>query len=253
MRSHDGCHWTEHTVQASTAAVQKTLHDVYGGDAEQNRQAINVTRIVTTDLPKFFAVVSRVGKDGQEVGDAAAAADTRRLYSQPQPRETQVIGPGGGVVFSTLVPHIQAVFPPGALTKETRIELQVQTITSELVASLCGKGVAVSPIVTIEPRRRKFHKPITLTIPLPEGVARGRASCGDTPALRLLCSIAGGTDPALWEDLTGSTELTSSSTCASLDTSVSAGFWLMRCENASAAAHRANELYSIGISSIQGR
>ena len=30
------------------------------------------------------------------------------------------------------------------------------------------QGGAVSPIVTIEPRRRKFHKAITVTMPLPE-------------------------------------------------------------------------------------
>ena len=30
------------------------------------------------------------------------------------------------------------------------------------------QGGAVSPIVTIEPRRRKFHKAITITMPLPE-------------------------------------------------------------------------------------
>ena len=32
------------------------------------------------------------------------------------------------------------------------------------------QGGAVSPIVTIEPRRRKFHRAITVTIPLPERV-----------------------------------------------------------------------------------
>lgn len=46
----------------------------------------------------------------------------------------------------------------------------------------------------MEPRRRKFHKPITMTIPVPppsgEGVTNGYK--GDTtPSLRLLCSITG--------------------------------------------------------------
>ena len=58
---------------------------------------------------------------------------------------------------------------------------------------MLGNRVAVSPIVTVEPRRRKFHKPITLTIPVPQAAARGMINqySGDTPTLRLLCSITG--------------------------------------------------------------
>ena len=33
--------------------------------------------------------------------------------------------------------------------------------------------MAVSAIVTVEPRRRKFHKPITLTIPVPQAASKG--------------------------------------------------------------------------------
>jgi ankyrin len=70
---------------------------------------------------------------------------------------------------------------------------QAQPIQPELVVKLLGNRVAVSPIVTVEPRRRKFHKPITLTIPVPQAAARGMINqySGDTPTLRLLCSITG--------------------------------------------------------------
>ena len=62
-----------------------------------------------------------------------------------------------------------------------------------MTAKLLGNRVAVSPIVTIEPRRRKFHKPITLTIPVPVAAGKGMINqySGDTPTLRLLCSITG--------------------------------------------------------------
>ena len=70
---------------------------------------------------------------------------------------------------------------------------QAQPIPSELTAKLLGNRVAVSPIVTIEPRRRKFHKPISLTIPVPVAAGKGMINQygGDTPTLRLLCSITG--------------------------------------------------------------
>ena len=76
---------------------------------------------------------------------------------------------------------------------------QAQPIPSELTAKLLGNRVAVSPIVTIEPRRRKFHKPITLTIPVPVAASKGMINQynGDTPTLRLLCSITGRSEARL--------------------------------------------------------
>lgn len=73
--------------------------------------------------------------------------------------------------------------------------LQAQPIASEVVSKLLGNRVAVSPIVTVEPRRRKFHKPITLTIPVPTTANKGMINqySGDAPTLRLLCSITGNT------------------------------------------------------------
>ena len=73
---------------------------------------------------------------------------------------------------------------------------KAQPIPPELTAKLLGNRVAVSPIVTVEPRRRKFHKPITLTIPVPTAAGKGMINSysGETPTLRLLCSITGKPD-----------------------------------------------------------
>lgn len=72
--------------------------------------------------------------------------------------------------------------------------LQAQIIDSELTAKLLGRGVAVSPVVTVEPRRRKFHKAITLSMPAPRPHTQGMTnqySTSSAPTLRLLCSISG--------------------------------------------------------------
>ena len=42
-------------------------------------------------------------------------------------------------------------------------------------AELARQGGALSPVVTLEPRRRKFHRPVTVTMPLP-GPATNTAS-----------------------------------------------------------------------------
>jgi len=60
-----------------------------------------ITRIVTTQFPKYFALVSRVKI------------------------ETSMVGPEGAIISSTVVPQAQAVFPAGALKKPTKIGLQV--------------------------------------------------------------------------------------------------------------------------------
>lgn len=105
--------------------------------------------------------------------------------------------------------------------------------------------MAVSPIVTVEPRRRKFHKPITLTIPLPQAATRGMINQynGDAPTLRLLCSITGGQTKAQWEDVTGSTPLTFLNDCVSFTTTVSARFWLMDCRQVNEATKYATDVY----------
>lgn len=63
----------------------------------------------------------------------------------------------------------------------------------ELTKKILGNKATFSPIVTLEPRRRKFHKPITMTIPVPKASSDGMMNGygGDTPTLRLLCSITG--------------------------------------------------------------
>lgn len=79
--------------------------------------------------------------------------------------------------------------------KNLSTPLQAQPVPDDTVKKILGNRATFSPIVTVEPRRRKFHKPITMTIPVPplsgEGLTNGYK--GDsTPCLRLLCSITGG-------------------------------------------------------------
>lgn len=61
-----------------------------------------IRRIISTDFPLYFAVVSRVQQ------------------------ESDLIGPEGGQLASMLVPHVQAIFPETAVTKKVRLGLQVR-------------------------------------------------------------------------------------------------------------------------------
>ncbi|KAL1518232.1 hypothetical protein ABEB36_001888 [Hypothenemus hampei] len=226
LRSENGETWKEHTLEANEEAIQDVLNHSFDGEELNQIEDLHtsrITRILTNDFPHYFAVVSRIRQ------------------------EIHAIGPDGGTVSSSAVPLVQAVFPPNALTKKIRVGLQAQSIEPELVSKLLGHGVAVSPIVTVEPRRRKFHKAIMLSMPAPKAHSQGMINQyqGATSAtLRLLCSITGGQSKAIWEDVTGSTPLTFVKDCVSFTTTVSARFWLMDCRNVADAAKMATELYT---------
>lgn len=131
------------------------------------------------------------------------------------------------------------------MTKKVKLALQAQPVPDELVTKLLGNQATFSPIVTVEPRRRKFHRPIGLRIPLPPSWTDNPRDSGegDTTSLRLLCSVIGGTDQAQWEDITGTTKLVYANECANFTTNVSARFWLSDCPRTAEAVHFATLLY----------
>ncbi|XP_030305966.1 ankyrin-2 isoform X3 [Calypte anna] len=222
LRSENGDSWKEHFCEYT----EDELNEILNGmdevlDSPEELEKKRICRIITRDFPQYFAVVSRIKQD------------------------SNLIGPEGGVLSSTVVSQVQAVFPEGALTKRIRVGLQAQPMHTELIKKILGNKATFSPIVTLEPRRRKFHKPITMTIPVPkassDGIMNGYG--GDTPTLRLLCSITGGTTPAQWEDITGTTPLTFVNECVSFTTNVSARFWLIDCRQTQESVTFASQVY----------
>ncbi|XP_072827576.1 ankyrin-3 isoform X12 [Vicugna pacos] len=223
LRSENGETWKEHQFDSKNEDLTELLNGMDEElDSPEELGKKRICRIITKDFPQYFAVVSRIKQESNQ------------------------IGPEGGILSSTTVPLVQASFPEGALTKRIRVGLQAQPVPDEIVKKILGNKATFSPIVTVEPRRRKFHKPITMTIPVPppsgEGVANGYK--GDTtPNLRLLCSITGGTSPAQWEDITGTTPLTFIKDCVSFTTNVSARFWLADCHQVLETVGLATQLY----------
>nr|XP_054342679.1 ankyrin-2 isoform X31 [Pongo pygmaeus] len=222
LRSENGDSWKEHFCDYT----EEELNEILNGmdevlDSPEDLEKKRICRIITRDFPQYFAVVSRIKQD------------------------SNLIGPEGGVLSSTVVPQVQAVFPEGALTKRIRVGLQAQPMHSELVKKILGNKATFSPIVTLEPRRRKFHKPITMTIPVPKASSDVMLNGfgGDAPTLRLLCSITGGTTPAQWEDITGTTPLTFVNECVSFTTNVSARFWLIDCRQIQESVTFASQVY----------
>ncbi|XP_045315407.1 ankyrin-1 isoform X21 [Leopardus geoffroyi] len=222
LRSENGSVWKEHKSRYGESYLDQILNgmDEELGSLEELEKK-RVCRIITTDFPLYFVIMSRLCQD----------YDT--------------IGPEGGFLKSKLVPLVQATFPENAVTKRVKLALQAQPVPDELVTKLLGNQATFSPIVTVEPRRRKFYRPIGLRIPLPPSWTDNPRDSGegDTTSLRLLCSVTGGTDQAQWEDITGTTKLVYANECAAFTTNVSARFWLSDCPRTAEAVNFATLLY----------
>ncbi|XP_053905657.1 ankyrin-1 isoform X3 [Cuculus canorus] len=222
LRSENGSVWKEHRNRYEESYIDQLLNGMDEElESQEELEKKRVCRIITTDFPLYFVVMSRICQD------------------------CDMIGPEGGCLKNTLVPMVQATFPETAVTKRVRLALQAQPVPDELVTKLLGNQATFSPIVTVEPRRRKFHRPIGLRIPLPPSWKDNPRDSGegDTTSLRLLCSVIGGTAQAQWEDITGTTKLVYENECANFTTNVSARFWLADCPRTAEAVHFATMLY----------
>ena len=209
-----------------------------------------------------------------------------------------VVGPAGGLLrtddgSSEEKQIAMADLRPGSLVKNITVTLQSLKISDRLGTALFGHChtnptevqhqqrefipvVSASPVVTIEPRKRKFHEPIVLTLPLPtytktlknlsdEMINRGASwnkprnkdkSSRDTDSeessdltkqnLRLLYSVKEGAERAEWREITGETPLTLDNTKenVSLTTTVSARYWFLHVQDPLRSEAIAKELYT---------
>lgn len=106
LRSENGTTWKEHSLEANEEAVQEVLNDSFEGEELRQIEDLRtsrIERILTLDFPQYFAIVSRLRQ------------------------EIHPVGPEGGVMSSTVVPQVQALFPANALTKRIKVGLQVRT------------------------------------------------------------------------------------------------------------------------------
>jgi len=235
LRSDTGKKWSLHTNTTNNNNLTTFLATSINNLAKNNinNNTINITTITTLQLPQYFAIVSRPRQD------------------------TICVGPDGGIVTSQLVHQVKCHFPSRSLTKQINVGVSVFPIQQCFTQEILQQGGAVSSVITVEPRRRKFHKPITVTIPVPEmkatkmnghlesqmsnGVRRNISNISaqtgltemneDFPietSLMLMCSMSGSGSRAVWEDVTLSTPLSFSHNCVQFTTVVSAQFWLLR-------------------------
>lgn len=90
------------------------------------------------------------------------------------------VGPGGGIL-PAMDGRTKVEFPPGALTKPTNVMIQ----SFPILSNCCPAAFAAGPILTLEPRRRRFHQNVNYYIPAPS-IDLAVFNC------HILCSITEG-------------------------------------------------------------
>uniref|UniRef100_A0A672PQJ3 Ankyrin 3 n=1 Tax=Sinocyclocheilus grahami TaxID=75366 RepID=A0A672PQJ3_SINGR len=240
-------HTTVTVTEKHKLNVPETMNEFLDMSDDEGKQGFICEDAMTGDTDKYLGP-----QDLRELGDDSlpqegyvgfsVGARTASLRSFSSDRSNTL----NRSSFARDSMMIEEILAPNKDTVPFLISFMAQPVPDEAVKKIIGNRATFSPIVTVEPRRRKFHKPITMTIPVPplsgEGVVNGYK--GDpTPSLRLLCSITGGTSPAQWEDITGTTPLTFMNDCVSFTTNVSARFWLADCHQTPETVGLATQLY----------
>ena len=212
LRSDDAETWQEHTMAyfSSWCNGSNREQEIYEdfvlssgiSPAYEVLDTDRVVRISTQVFPKYFAILSRVKE------------------------EVRAIGADGGKIEISHTPHLQVYFPNGALQKRIKVAIQIQKVPNTMMSFLCpsknGHSLHMSPLVALEPRRRRFHSPVQVMVPLPK-----KASSDIARRVRLLCSLTGSTSKANWEDVTDATSFVvrSEERLVIFETKVSALFW----------------------------
>ena len=174
----------------------------------------NVHRIITHEFPRYFALVSR---------PKVTFLLKSIFFNKITKVEYGMVGPNGGeLTVKAIDREAVATFPVQALVKKIKVALQTLPIDDDMVSRVTDGKLKAGPVLTVEPRRRKFHKLITLTLPSP---AQDEGAQG----LRLLYSLTEGNDKAEWEDLTDSVDFqVTQNGSISFMTNVSARFWVVQ-------------------------
>jgi len=195
LRSESGKKWSQHCNSSDNTSINSFLATNMSNKEEEDNNIITIT---TTKIPQYFAIISR-------------------------PRQqTLAIGPAGALVHSEVNEQVQCLFPPDSLTKDICMGLSVFPMRTSLTMEMSRQCGAVSPVVTLEPRRRKFHKAVSLTIPVPDS-----SNIDIETDILVLCSLSGPGCRTVWEEVTQSITLISP-TMVQVTTVVSAQFWCIR-------------------------
>ncbi|KAH3864406.1 ankyrin-3-like [Dreissena polymorpha] len=123
-------------------------------------------------------------------------------YDEVDIQAVRFLTSDGGTILSSLFPEISCEMPPGTFTSGSRsfcrVSLQVTNTDQSMVRQFMGNDAFVSPLILMEPLRRKFHAAPVIRLPLP-GFGLHKI---DPKSVRVLISVTGSSECNDWQDIT---------------------------------------------------
>ena len=89
----------------------------------------------------------------------------------------------------------------------------------------CPRGIHTGPVMTLEPRRRRFHKNVDYYVTRPPKLKNL-----EKYHFRLLCSISEGMNKTEWKDVTENVDVEWSEHTATFVSNLSGRFWMIFVE-----------------------
>ena len=209
LRSDDGETWKEHEFneRESWVGPESDLYQDVVKKIDLNRAADDldtsrVVRLSTMSFPKYFAVLSRIMGEVKSIGaDGGTVEAKSSLSSSP----------------------VAVKFPANSLKKKIKIGLQLQEPDNCMIDLIDKERclLDVYPLVGVYPRRRKFHHPIEVSVPV-----KNEARANEVKKIWILCSLSSASEKAIWEDVSESAAINTKGTKLVFESRVSALFWL---------------------------
>ncbi|OAF70423.1 hypothetical protein A3Q56_01848 [Intoshia linei] len=187
-----------------------------------------VIQFTMKELPVYFAIISRTTIDNL------------------------AIGTNGGRLVSSCEENVFSLIFQNAISKTKAIGISTMKMPNLSEYELDKFSKMLSPIVSIEPRRRKFYKEININIPVPSvllinDVAPKRVNLA---YLRVMCSICGGNEPPQWTDMTDAITFSYENGCVQFSTIFSGRFWLVNLDEQYVDDNNLNSIDKISQTSL---
>ncbi|XP_052819925.1 ankyrin-2-like isoform X2 [Mya arenaria] len=122
-------------------------------------------------------------------------------YNEIDIQAIRFLTPDGGTLEATQHPEIRCEMPVGTFAvgrmNFCRVSIQVSNTDESVVHSHMGSDTYVSPVIVLEPLRRKFHASPVIRLPLPGYHVKKI----DPRSVHVLISVTGSGDCSDWQDI----------------------------------------------------
>ena len=162
-------------IQLKTPMAIKVTHEAVSDDVTRE---INVYQTETADNKRWNRIETTTTVKLDDSDENNGYMERTLIFLKTVPSYLAVVNQVhteygfmdrmGGSLISSFFPGIEIKLENGSVLKQIEVGLSVQSVSKNTLLQLLGQTkVHFSPVLTLKPFRRKFHKAIKVSIPVP--------------------------------------------------------------------------------------